>query len=115
MRWLASIGADTWIDTASSGEAAPGPSVPLIASATRLLVVKSASRRLNISAGEVLNGVSTIRSTVAPSGMRPDEGPFTTTCDPSPPSTPNPPTARTPYAIPYGSPSAPPDPQNGAQ
>src|SRR3546814_20285569 len=54
MRWLASIGADTWIDTASSGEAAPGPSVPLIASATRLLVVKSASRRLNISAGEVL-------------------------------------------------------------
>src|SRR3546814_1412129 len=43
MRWLASIGADTWIDTASSGEAAPGPSVPLIASATRLLVVKSRS------------------------------------------------------------------------
>src|SRR3546814_13836021 len=83
MRWLASIGADTWIDTASSGEAAPGPNVPLIASATRLLVVKSASRRLTISAGEVLHGVSTSRSTVAPSGMRPDAETYTTTCDPA--------------------------------
>jgi len=64
----------TLIDTPSTASATPPPNRALIAVATFCAVVKSERARLKTSVGAVSNPVSTVRSTVAPSGMRPVEG-----------------------------------------
>jgi hypothetical protein len=70
-----------------------------MAAAMLCAVVKSARARLKVRSGELAKPVSTARSTVAPSGIRPVEGTFTTIFEPSAPSAPRPPTARLPCAI----------------
>ena len=68
------MGAATATDTPSIALAVPAPNATLIASVIAVEVEKSASRILSTICSEVLNGVSIIRSTVAPFGMRPEVG-----------------------------------------
>ena len=70
----------------------------MIDPATRWAVVKSAELRFMISVGAVAKGLSTVRSTVAPLGMRPELVAFTVTREPSAPSAPKPLTNREPWA-----------------
>src|SRR5690606_26555830 len=84
--------------TPSSTEAVPG-NCALIASRTREAVRKSACDRFQRSTSDWSNPVCTIRSTLAPSGMRPTVGTLTVSLEPSRPETPRPPTARLPCAI----------------
>ena len=82
-RWLRSCGARIAIDTPSSALATSEPKRELIALMMAVVVVKSLSRTFKISCSAVANGLSTIRSTVAPAGMRPDVGTPMATFEPA--------------------------------
>ena len=97
--WDGSIGALTLTDVESIGTETSGPNISLIASATFVAVLKSPWWRLSIKKGFSKNGISTNFSTVAPLGILPTVGILTIREEPSPPSTPNPPTTKLPCAI----------------
>ena len=69
-----SAGAVMATETPSSAFAVPSPKATLIASVIALAVEKSDSRMLSTICSALSNGDSTIRSTVAPFGIRPDVG-----------------------------------------
>ena len=98
-RWDGSIGARILMDALSSATATSSPKISLTASATLLAVLKSPLCRLRIIFSAFKNGVSTMRSTTAPPGIRPTVGMLTITDEPSFPVTPRPPTTRLPCAI----------------
>ena len=61
-------------DTPSTAVAVPAPKVLLIPSAIAFEVVKSPDRTFSTMKPDLLNGLSTIRSTDAPFGIRPAVG-----------------------------------------
>ncbi|MCY1452196.1 hypothetical protein D9M71_691010 [compost metagenome] len=63
-----------------------------------LAVVKSGRLRFRVRKLPCSNPVGTGRSTVAPEGMRPDDGTLTVIFEPSLPSASKPPTTRLPWA-----------------
>ena len=91
-------GARTSMDTASTARAVPWPMRPLMAAARRCAVVKSGALRFMTSAGALPKGLATVRSTVAPLGMRPAAWVLTVTLEPSAPWAPKPPRRRDPPA-----------------
>jgi len=98
-RWVGSCGARTCTDTASCASAVPAPNWSLMALATRLAVVKSGVLRFSVRLPELAKLDGTVRSTLAPLGMRPVEEMFTCTLEPLWPSALMPPTSTLPCAI----------------
>ena len=82
-RCEASAGARKEIDTPSNARAVSAPKVLLTAATMAVVVVKSCSRTFIITNSVFSNGVSTIRSTVAPLGMRAEVGTPTATLEPA--------------------------------
>ena len=94
-----SFGAFTFTVAPSRDTAVPAPKAALIARARLVELEKSGVFRLSIKDAAVSKGLLTIRSTVAPPGMRPTVGMLTVRLDPSLPVIPRPPTARLPCAM----------------
>ena len=92
-----SMGARTCTVRPSSAVAASWPTRALIASATLRAVWKSVAARFSVMVSPPCSGVGTLRSTCAPSGMRPALRWFTCTLEP-PAEAPAPPTTRLPCA-----------------
>ena len=72
MRWLISCGTRNAIEMPSIAVAVPAPNFPLIAFMIALEVVKSWVCTFKTTVSDFSNAVSTVFSTVAPPGMRPE-------------------------------------------
>ena len=94
-----SAGARTATVTASMARAVWSPSKSLTLPASRVAVVKSGVCRFSSTSALVANPLATLRSTIAPPGIRPALGMFPEIREPSLPDAPKPPTTRLPWAM----------------